>query len=64
MWQQKDLPRRLRDVSGPQVAFDYDNAIAPNVTLDYKINMAPLTDDVKLKDLMDIKGDYLCYTYE
>ncbi|KAL7271294.1 hypothetical protein RUND412_005961 [Rhizina undulata] len=63
-WQKQDLKKRLRDVSGPIVAFDYNNTLAGNVTLAYKINLGGLGGDVTLGQLMNVKGDFLCYDYD
>ncbi|KAF8053885.1 hypothetical protein FPV67DRAFT_1443039 [Lyophyllum atratum] len=63
IWQKKDLKIRLKDVSGPIVPFDYTNEAGANITLDFEINLAPLTGDFKLSQLMDIKGGDLCYDY-
>jgi tyrosinase len=64
LWQKKDLANRLRDVSGPIQPFDYLNEKAGNVTLEFEINMAPLTGNIKLKDLMSTRGTKLCYKYD
>jgi len=59
-WQQKDLKTRLNQVGGPIEPFDYSGK---NVTLDFKINMGKLAEDVTLKSLLDTQGSTLCYTY-
>ena len=59
-WQQKDLTKRLNQVGGPIVPFDYSGQ---NVTLDFKINMGKLAGNATLKDLLNTKGGTLCYTY-
>ncbi|KAA8911392.1 hypothetical protein FN846DRAFT_792268 [Sphaerosporella brunnea] len=63
-WQQEDLSTRLSEVSGPIVPFDYNNTVAGNVTLDFEINLFPLTGNFKLGDLLDTTGTKLCYTYQ
>ena len=59
-WQQKDLETRLNQVGGPIEPFDYGGK---NVTLDFKVNMGLLAEEVMLKDLLDVQGGTLCYTY-
>jgi tyrosinase len=63
-WQQEDLSTRLSDVSGPIVPFDYNNTVAGNVTLDFEINLYPLTGNFTLGELLNTEGKVLCYTYE
>jgi tyrosinase len=43
--------------------FDYANVQGGNVTLDTEINLGPLGATKKLKDLMDIRSEDICYTY-
>jgi tyrosinase len=60
LWQQKDLKERLNQVGGPVEPFDYSGK---NVTLDFEVDIGALAGSVKLRDLLDIHGPTLCYTY-
>ncbi len=62
-WQKKDLQKRLHDVSGPIVPFDYDNKIKGNVTLDFVISLDNLAPNATLGQLLNIRGGPLCYNY-
>ncbi|KAJ5432315.1 uncharacterized protein N7458_011471 [Penicillium daleae] len=59
-WQQKDLPRRLHEVGGPIEPLDYSGQ---NVTLDFEINIGKLAGNATLEQLLNTKGDVLCYDY-
>ncbi|RYN40482.1 hypothetical protein AA0114_g11065 [Alternaria tenuissima] len=59
-WQQKDLSKRLYEVGGPIIPFDYSGK---NVTLDFEVNLGKLAPSVKLSQLLDPVGELLCYTY-
>ncbi|KAJ3516016.1 hypothetical protein NLJ89_g1391 [Agrocybe chaxingu] len=63
-WQAKDLANRLNDISGPLNYMDWQNVRGGNTTLDYEFNLGPLSDDVAVRDLMDVKGGFLCYDYD
>jgi tyrosinase len=60
LWQSKDLSLRTNQVGGPIVPFDYGGQ---NVTLDFEINIGALAPNVTLKQVLEIQGDVLCYTY-
>ncbi|KAF3020245.1 hypothetical protein E8E14_012263 [Neopestalotiopsis sp. 37M] len=60
LWQSKDLSVRTNQVGGPIVPFDYGGQ---NVTLDFEINIGALAPNVTLKQVLEIQGDVLCYTY-
>lgn len=69
-WQQLDLKRRLKDVSGaltpPQVRFpdvDYSNFPDKNITLEWEIDVGRLAPKVKVEELMDIRSGLLKYKY-
>ncbi|CEL11436.1 hypothetical protein ASPCAL14538 [Aspergillus calidoustus] len=59
-WQQQDLETRLHQVGGPIEPMDYSGA---NVTLDFTVNIGALAGDATLEQLLDTRGDVLCYTY-
>jgi tyrosinase len=61
-WQKKDLSKRLKDISGPQLIMDYANAMGSNATLDFPMTLGFNNWDATVADMMDI-GD-LCYTYD
>lgn len=63
-WQKKDPAKRLKDVSGPIVPFDYTNLVAGNITLDFEVNLGKLGKSVPLRQLLDTTGGTLCYTYD
>jgi tyrosinase len=63
-WQKKNLPARLADISGPINILDYDNVIGGNVTLAFPLTLGYNAADVTIGDVMDIRGDTLCYTYD
>ncbi|ETS85172.1 hypothetical protein PFICI_03197 [Pestalotiopsis fici W106-1] len=60
LWQSKDLPVRTNQVGGPIVPFDYGGQ---NVTLDFEINIGALAPNVTLKQVLEIQGSVLCYSY-
>ncbi|KAF9457315.1 hypothetical protein BDZ94DRAFT_1314333 [Collybia nuda] len=62
-WQKKNLAARLTDISGPINILDYDNALGGNVTLSFPLSMGLNGPDVTIEDVMDIRGDTLCYDY-
>ncbi|KAK7214684.1 hypothetical protein V2G26_002687 [Clonostachys chloroleuca] len=63
-WQTRNI-ERLEDISGPLVRFDYNNEVAGNVTLDTKIHVgATVNITTTVRDVMDIEGGRLCYTYD
>lgn len=55
-----DLKTRLNQVGGPVLPFDYSGK---NVTLDFNINMGKLAGNATLKNLLNTRGETLCYTY-
>ncbi|KAF2032406.1 Di-copper centre-containing protein [Setomelanomma holmii] len=61
-WQSKNLTKRLRDVSGPIVLQDYENAQAGNVTLQFSMTLGFNGWDAQVEDMMDIRP--LCYGYD
>jgi tyrosinase len=61
-WQKKDLSKRLKDISGPELMMDYTNAQGGNVTMDFPMNLGYNNWDAKVGDTMDIRD--LCYTYD
>lgn len=61
LWQSKDLHRRLHQVGGPIVPFDYGGQ---NVTLDFEINIGALAPNVTLEQVLDTEGGVLCYRYD
>ncbi|KAI4611632.1 uncharacterized protein J4E87_010482 [Alternaria ethzedia] len=61
-WQARDLGNRLRDISGPMVLQDWDNAQGGNVTLDFPLSLGYNGWVAKISDVMNI-GD-LCYSYD
>ncbi|EWC44315.1 hypothetical protein DRE_01141 [Drechslerella stenobrocha 248] len=63
-WQQRDLPRRLFDIGGPTIPFDYQNLQGPNITLGFQIGLGDLAPTVTLGEIMNLQGDILCYDYE
>jgi tyrosinase len=63
-WQSRDLSTRLDDVSGSLVAMDYNNLQAGNATLDTVMQFESLAAAIKVRDVMNVQGDYLCYKYD
>lgn len=61
-WQSKDLKKRLKDISGPQIIQDWTNQYGGNVTLDFPLSLGYNNVEAKVSDLMDIRP--LCYTYD
>jgi tyrosinase len=59
LWQETDRKKRLTDVSGNIVY----NTTEPTLTLDFKIKMDRLAPLVPVRDVMDTRGDLLCYIY-
>ncbi|KAF8253345.1 Di-copper centre-containing protein [Wilcoxina mikolae CBS 423.85] len=67
-WQGMNLEKRLKDIAGPDTQFAYPfdfHGPLPykNVTLDFKLSMQGLVEDVTIGDVMDIRGGVLCYQY-
>lgn len=68
-WQRKCWPERKTDFSGPVAEwgfpFNYIGVDIPtaNVTLDYQVEYVHFSDNVVVRDLMDIQGGKLCYQY-
>ncbi|KAL4252674.1 Di-copper centre-containing domain superfamily protein [Pleurotus pulmonarius] len=58
-WQSMDLKARLRDISGRKSI----NPPVVNVTLDFKLKMDVLADVMPIRDVMDLRGRPMCYTY-
>lgn len=59
LWQTADLRTRLYAISGV-------SSVDPpfvNVTLDFELKMNGLAPLVKIRDVMDIRNDLMCYTY-
>jgi tyrosinase len=59
-WQQKDFPRHLHEVGGRVETVDYSGQ---NVTLGFEINIGTLAGNATLDQLLNTKGDVLCYNY-
>lgn len=52
-------------MSGPLVEFDYSNKYGCNATLETEIHIGSTANvTAKVRDVMDIQGDVLCYTYD
>ncbi|TFK35809.1 hypothetical protein BDQ12DRAFT_634639 [Crucibulum laeve] len=63
-WQKRDLSARLQDISGPINLMDYSNTIGGNVTLSFPLSTGVNADDVMIQDVMNIRGETLCYDYD
>lgn len=63
-WQSKNLSARLVDISGPINLLDYTNTLGGNVTLDFPLSVGVNAKNVTIRDVMDIRGDVLCYEYD
>lgn len=63
-WQTRDLPKRLKDISGPIHLMDYTNAQGGNVTLDFEMTMGVNARNITVEDTMNIMGDTFCFTYD
>ena len=61
-WQSRDLSKRLTDVNGPLVPFDYGNQQGGNSTLNSVLDFTQLAPSVKVGSVVDIRK--LCYTYD
>ncbi|KAL3461753.1 hypothetical protein BJX64DRAFT_277574 [Aspergillus heterothallicus] len=55
-----DLETRLHQVGGPIEPMNYSGA---NVTLDFTVNIGALAGDATLEQLLNTRGNVLCYTY-
>ncbi|KAF5337772.1 hypothetical protein D9758_016621 [Tetrapyrgos nigripes] len=58
-WQSVNSTDRMYQISGPSSV----NVNASQVTLDFVLPMTGLGDNVPVRNVMDIKGGFLCYTY-
>ncbi|KAL6853090.1 hypothetical protein ACO1O0_007643 [Amphichorda felina] len=63
-WQKRDLPNRLKDISGPIYLMDYTNSQGGNVTLEFEMTMGVNAKNITVGDTMDIMGDTFCFTYD
>jgi len=63
-WQSKNLTSRLKDISGPINIMDYTNSLGGNVTLDFPLTLGVNAPNVTVGDVMDIRGEPLCYEYD
>jgi tyrosinase len=57
-----NLEKRLRDISGPKMLQDWDNAQGGNVTLDFPLSLGYNGWDAVISDMMDVRD--LCYSYD
>ncbi|KAK2730298.1 tyrosinase central domain protein, partial [Colletotrichum kahawae] len=64
-WQSRDLSTRLSDISGPIVLNDWTNEVDRNVTLDDTVYVGTSNITTRtVEQLMDVREELLCYTYE
>ncbi|VUC27282.1 unnamed protein product [Clonostachys rosea] len=64
-WQKRNLRKRLTDVSGPLVNFDWTNQLGGNITLDHTITVFETVKvQAKVRDVMHIQQGPLCYEYD
>jgi len=73
-WQKKNLPVRLKDISGPIFLMDYSNQLGGNVTLSFPMTLGVNWENGKnttVGQVMDIRGSsvfgtggILCYDYD
>ncbi|KAF7561298.1 hypothetical protein G7046_g2846 [Stylonectria norvegica] len=71
-WQHNNWPARKYDISGPDTQFAYPynffgDIPYKNITLDYTMDFSKLIPGkqyIQVKDVMDIQGGELCYTYQ
>ncbi|RDI83543.1 Guanine nucleotide-binding protein alpha-2 subunit [Venturia inaequalis] len=63
MWQMQDPTIRLKQFQGP--GEDFRNVTIKHTTASKSdlLLMGGIADDVKVEDVMDTQGDYLCYEY-
>lgn len=67
-WQRADWANRKTDIGGPdtQWAYPYNyfgDKAYKNITLDFEMDLGEIGGSVKIRDIMDAQGKYLCYTY-
>jgi tyrosinase len=60
MWQDMDKPKRLREVSGNTV---YNTTNSPELTLDFVLKMLNVAPSYPVRDVMNTRGNLLCYEY-
>ena len=63
-WQKLDRAKRMRDMSGPLVAYDYRNRRGGNVTLQTPLSMRYAGQSITVGDVMDTTAGDLCYVYD
>lgn len=71
-WQQANSSSRMYDISGNTLNETYleeEGLTAPiggyaNITLDYALNVQDMLPDVKIGEIMNVHGGYLCYEYD
>lgn len=63
LWQMQDPETRLKQYHGP--AEDFRNVTMKHTTSSKSdlLLMGGIADDVKVADVMDTQGEYLCYEY-
>ncbi|ETS85044.1 hypothetical protein PFICI_03069 [Pestalotiopsis fici W106-1] len=59
LWQNADLTNRLNQVNGCT-----DSACSSQLTADYVLSSQGLRPEVKVSDVLDTQGGYLCYVYD
>jgi tyrosinase len=68
-WQRESWHVRKSEIMGPDTIFAYPfDFFGPipytNITLDYELEYEHFGSNVKIRDVMDIEGHNLCYTYQ
>ncbi|ORY55906.1 uncharacterized protein BCR38DRAFT_528749 [Pseudomassariella vexata] len=68
-WQHLDWETRKTDIGGPDTMWAYPynyNGDIPykNITLDTLIAFPHVAETIPIRDVMDIQGGHLCYTYD
>lgn len=63
LWQMRNLPKRLYDISGLINLMDHTNTLGGNVTLSFPMTLGVNAKNTTVGQTMNIKG-VLCYDYD
>ena len=63
-WQMQNPGKRLCEIGGPIIPFDYTPTKGPLVTLDFQINIDVMGPSIPVRDILSTFTDPWCYVYD